>query len=99
MYARKVDSNHGEVVNALRKVGASVQSLAKVGGGCPDLAVGFNGVNYLLEVKDGKAGDKRQRQPNSLQREWYMHWQGRVDVVTSVEEALAIIGATQPQWP
>ncbi len=51
--AAKVDRNQSEVVAALRKLGASVQSLASIGKGCPDLLVGYHGILYLMEVKDG----------------------------------------------
>ena len=39
----KTDANHADIVDALRRVGASVVSLASVGNGVPDLLVGFNG--------------------------------------------------------
>ena len=48
-----VDANQAEIVKALRKVGATVQPLHRVGQGCPDLAVGHGGVNHMIEVKDG----------------------------------------------
>src|SRR3972149_1571025 len=50
----RTDANHTEIVNALQAIGASVTSLADVGGGCPDLLVGYRGQNMLLEVKDGR---------------------------------------------
>ena len=83
----RVDTNHGEIVKALRAVGASVQSLAPLGKGCPDLLVGFRGVNYVLEVKYGKG--KR----NDGQVDWHTAWRGRVATVSSVDEALAAVGA------
>ncbi|HJP47915.1 hypothetical protein [Acinetobacter venetianus] len=43
--AAKIDANQTEIVKALRKFGASVQSLASTGKGCPDLLVGFRGMN------------------------------------------------------
>jgi len=39
----KVDANHREIVDALRRIGAGVQSLAGVGNGVPDLLVYFRG--------------------------------------------------------
>jgi hypothetical protein len=48
-----VDDNQRQIVDALRRVGCSVWSLAGVGKGFPDLAVGFRGRNLFLEVKDG----------------------------------------------
>ena len=41
--AARTDSNHEEIVKALRAVGATVQSLAGVGHGVPDLLVGYQG--------------------------------------------------------
>jgi hypothetical protein len=50
--AARVDHNHAEIVRALRDVGATVESLAAIGSGCPDALVGFRGVNVLLEIKN-----------------------------------------------
>ena len=52
--AAKIDANQTQVVIALRAAGATVQSLAAVGVGVPDLLVGFRGQTYLMEVKDGQ---------------------------------------------
>lgn len=86
------DDNHAEVVAALRAAGASVEDLADVGGGCPDLLVGIRHVTYLLEVKDGtKPPSKRNLTP--YEAAWHMRWRGRpVAVVESVEDALAACG-------
>ena len=89
----KVDANHSDIVTALRAVGASVQSLASVGKGVPDLLVGFRDATYLLEVKDGaKVPSKRRLTPDEA--EWISAWRGDyVRVVNSVDEALVAIGA------
>jgi len=49
---RRVDVNQAAIVRALRESGASVAVLSSVGRGLPDLLVGFQGVNFLLEVKN-----------------------------------------------
>ena len=49
-HSGRVDNNHTAIVLALRAIGATVQSLASVSGGCPDLVVGYHGRNVLLEV-------------------------------------------------
>src|SRR5580700_7594734 len=46
----RIDANHVEIVKALRQAGASVQSLAGVGKGCPDLLVARAGQMWLIEV-------------------------------------------------
>lgn len=90
--AAKVDSNHGAIVDALRAVGCSVQSLARLGDGVPDLLVGRNGRTWLLEVKDGA------RRPNEKvltprQAEWWARWRGSPPLrVESVADALAAVG-------
>ena len=88
--AAKVDANQTEIVKALRQVGASVQSLASTGQGCPDLLVGIRGINYLIEVKDGqKVKSARKLTPDQVV--WHESWRGRVYVAESVEQALEII--------
>lgn len=87
MRRARVDANHGEIVKALRQVGASVQSLARQGEGCPDLIVGWRGQNFLIEVKS------RGGKPNQAQNAWAEKWRGLTHVVWSVDDALTAIGA------
>lgn len=82
----KVDANHSEIVDALRKIGASVQSIASVGSGCPDLVVGFRGRNYLFEIKGQGA------KLTEDEHDWHRDWKGLVDVVHSIEETFRILG-------
>lgn len=89
--AAKVDANQPQIVAALRDVGASVQPLHAVGKGCPDLLVGFRGVNHLLEVKDGSLPPSA-RKLTEAQEEWHPSWRGNAVVVKSVDEALEAIG-------
>jgi hypothetical protein len=51
--AARTDSNQTEIVATLRSLGCSVQMLHAVGAGCPDLLIGIDGQNLLLEIKDG----------------------------------------------
>lgn len=84
----KVDVNQGDIVDALRAVGAKVEPLHQVGGGVPDLLVSWRGDLWLLEVKvpGGKLTPKQQ--------EWHAVWRcDRVRIVTSVDQALRAIGA------
>jgi hypothetical protein len=88
----RTDSNQTAVVDALRKVGASVQSLAAVGGGVPDLLVCFRGQLCLLEVKDGTLPPSARRLTPDQER-WHAAWGGPVRVVNDAWEALRAIGA------
>ena len=62
-----------------------------VGRGCPDLLVGYRGVNYLLEVKDGE-------KPKSAQKltpdedAWHFMWMGQVAVVTCDWDCDVLLG-------
>jgi len=88
-YAR-IDTNHKEIVAALRKAGASVVSLAAMKHGCPDLLVGYGNETMLMEIKkDAKA----KFTPDQLQ--FMANWRGgsisRVDSVGAAIRALGII--------
>jgi hypothetical protein len=86
-YSHKVDSNQAEIVRALRDIGASVLVLSRVGRGCADLAVGFRGLTYFLEIKN----DKGKLTP--AEQEFMEEWNGHYAIVRTVDEALAAIGA------
>jgi hypothetical protein len=87
--AAKVDANQEQIVSALRAAGATVQSLAPIGKGCPDLLVAFQGLMFLMEVKAAKG------KVNELQEKWAQSWSTHVSVVRDAEHALRIIGAIQ----
>ncbi len=90
MRAAKVDDNHRAVGAVFRGYGATLQSLAMVGHGCPDWLVGYMGRNRLVEVKDGgKEPARRALTPD--QKDWHALWRGEVDIVESVQDAEALI--------
>lgn len=91
--AARVDANHEAVVSALRAAGASVQSLAPIGKGCPDLLVGKGPCLWLIEVKDGqKPPSARQLTPD--QKQWMQTWRGPMPTIAyGPEDALRLIGA------
>jgi hypothetical protein len=92
MRAAKIDANQEAVVTALRTAGASVQSLASVGKGVPDLLVGYKGQTLLMEIKDGfKAPSARLLTEDQLR--WHHNWLGgALAVVDSPDAALRMIG-------
>ena len=83
--ASRKDRNHAEIKQAFRSMGASVADLSNVGGGCPDIMVGFRGQNFLIEIKteDGRI--------SKTQSEWHAAWAGQVAVVRSIDEAKALV--------
>lgn len=94
-YARRCDTNHSGIVKALRACGCSVQSLAPLGRGCPDLLVGVSGRDLLIEVKrePGPRGGLAHRVRSEEQEAWAARWRGsRVLVVRTIDEAISAVG-------
>lgn len=85
--AHKVDSNQRAIVQALRACGATVAVTSQLGAGYPDLTVGWRGLNYLMEVKPSVGA--KLTEPEAV---FHAAWRGQVHVVTSVDEALALVG-------
>jgi hypothetical protein len=88
--AAKADRNQPEIVAAARKMGATVQHLHTIGGGCPDVAVGFRGVNHFWEIKDGeKSASAQKLTPDEA--EWHDTWEGQVAIVRSVDDVVRLL--------
>lgn len=83
---KRADANQPEIVKALREAGCSVQHLHTIGKGTPDILVGRDGMNVLLEIKRGNAG----LTPD--EEKWHRDWKGQVATVRSPEEALRAVG-------
>ena len=80
----RIDANQREIVAVLRAYGATVESLANIGGGCPDLLVGWRDKTYLIEVKDGKKPLSAQ-QLTPDEEGWIERWTGGpVTILSSV---------------
>ena len=87
---KKVDANQKVIVAAFRQMGATVLHLHMVGKGCPDVVIGFNRKNYLVEIKDGdKPPSARKLTPDEV--EFHNSWRGQVAVVESVAGAVDFI--------
>lgn len=84
----KVDANQPAIVKALRALGCSVQSLAAIGKGCPDLLVARNGRLTLMEIKDGTKPPSQRRLTDD-EIEWIQKWKSPVHIVEDVDDAIA----------
>ncbi len=92
MRAAQIDANQDQIVTALRAACATVQSLAGVGKGVPDLLVGYQGQTLLLEIKDGRK-PRSARLLTEDQLRWHGSWKGgALAVVDSPDAALRMIG-------
>ena len=92
MRAARTDRNQSEIVSAFRRAGATVQPLHQVGRGCPDLLVGFSGLNLLVEVKNPDKPPSA-RQLTEDQVRWHESWRGQVAVIECPDAAIAILQA------
>lgn len=90
MRAAKIDANQSEIVQGLRKLGASVAITSMVGDGFVDIICGFRGVNYMLEIKDGNKPPS-QRKLTDAQVKFHAEWRGKIYVVNSLDDAINII--------
>jgi hypothetical protein len=87
---RRTDANQPEIVKALRKAGAFVQSLHAVGNGCPDVLVVRGDRMILLEIKDGSKPPSA-RSLTTAESDWHKLAGGHVRIVENVEQALEAI--------
>jgi hypothetical protein len=86
----RVDDNQKEIVADLRKYGVSVTPTHMVGNGFVDIVCGWQGRNYLFEIKDGKKV-RSARLLTRLESDWHKDWLGTSHVIESSEQALKII--------
>lgn len=86
-YAAKVDANQNEIVKGLRQIFGDecVFDLSAVGSGCPDVMIGVRGRTLLMEIKTDKG------KLTTDQQIFHRTWMGQVDVVRTLQEALAVI--------
>lgn len=89
-HARRVDANQSAVVSALRQIGCTVFVASSVGGGFPDLVVGYRNRTMLIELKDGDK-PKSARKLTIDQMFFSAMWRGHYVVVNNVDEAIAAV--------
>ena len=84
----KADDNQPQIVKAFRQLGYSVAHTHTIGKGFPDIVIGRDGVNTLVEIKDGLK-TKSQRQLTPDEKEFHEAWQGKVVIIESIEDVIA----------
>lgn len=90
MRARRVDSNHKDIIQALRALGCSVADTSRLGQGFPDAVVSRHGITALVEIKDGsKPPSARKLTP--AEEQFRANWQGVYRVVESVPDAIDLV--------
>lgn len=92
-FAARIDANQPAIVAAIRKLGATVLHLHTIGKGAPDILIGYQGKNALVELKDGaKPPSARKLTPD--EQKFHAEWRGQVAIIESVDEAIAFIQTT-----
>lgn len=86
----RVDKNQGDIVRVFRSLGCSVQHLHTIGKGCPDILIGCEGINLLIEIKDGSLSPSAKRLTLDEQG-WHDSWLGQVCIVDSNLDVINLI--------
>ena len=80
-YAQRVDVNQSEIVDALEKIGCTVEVIGRP----LDLLVGYRKRNFLIEVK----AEKGKHTP--AQKLFFETWKGQFRTVRTIDEALDLV--------
>jgi hypothetical protein len=87
----KKDKNHHRVTNVLHRLGCTVTDLAEVGRGVPDVLVGVNGENVLVEIKNPLTQYGR-RGLNKRQQGFAQRWRGGpVHIIRNEDDCIALV--------
>lgn len=91
MRVRKTDTNQKQIMDLCRKVpGLSVATIHTVGRGLPDLIMGYKGMNFLIEIKDGKKSASRKKLTPDEEK-FHKNWKGRIDIVEKFDDILLLL--------
>lgn len=82
---KRADANQASIIEVLRQCGATVADLHALGHGIPDLCVGWQGQNILIEVKAGRGT----LTPDEAR--FHAEWRGQVCVIRDVDDALKLL--------
>ena len=86
----RIDANQNEIVEALRRCGASVLITSQLKN-CFDILVGYNGVNHIVEIKDGNKPPS-QRKLTKGEEKFRDEWKGgKYHIIESIEDALKLL--------
>ena len=90
IWARRVDENQADIVKAIRKLGAEVTPLFRVGQGVSDLLVSWRQKWFVIECKTDTG------ELNKDQKDWIGKQRAAVVVVTSPMQAVQFLMDVKP---
>lgn len=91
MKRAKVDRNQAQIVATFRALGFSVRHTHTIGQGFPDIVIGRDGHNWLIEIKDGSKARSSQRLTKQEQV-FFDTWQGKAFIVSSIDDVINLSG-------
>lgn len=88
----KIDANQPDIVKKLREIDGVTVEL-----GMDDILIGYEGVNYWIEIKDpersqNKAGHFKKGEIKPHQAWLDENWTGQYSICTTLEQILETIG-------
>jgi hypothetical protein len=91
MMLKRVDNNQKDIVqNCKRYKDLSVFDTHSIGRGFPDIVVGYQGKNYLFEIKN-LANGRHNAKLTSSEVKFHNEWTGQVNIVFNHQDILRII--------
>lgn len=87
VYARKVDKNHGDIVECARKNGITVIDCSRFGEGFPDTVFVFKKICVLVEIKEG-SNIPSKRKLTKDQRKFFDKFTSYITVVENIEQTV-----------
>ena len=82
----RADANQPDIVDTLRKRGASIWHTHTLGRGGPDIVIGYCGVNVLAEIK------RDEREPlTPAEFKFHAAWRGQIVRLTNEREAAQLL--------
>jgi len=85
------DGNQAEFCEDMHTIGATAVDLSSIGGGCPDVLVGWYAINWLFELKNPDQPPSKRR-PRKTQVEFKHNWKGQYLLVETSEDAMQAMG-------
>lgn len=86
--AARTDSNQAAIIEALKRVGVSVEIIGKP----VDLLICCRGQTMLLEVKNpSRTSEQPESRWTKEQAEFFVRWPGKVHIARTAEEAVRLV--------
>ena len=87
MFKSRVDKNQKEIAQAFKSLGYSVAYIHTLKSGIGDIIVGKHEMNFIIEIKDGKAPPSKKKLTDK-EKEFKGSWKGQHTIIESIEEVI-----------